>query len=112
MSTTIFTNKTTNATTTARVLDNGTIQIDVFGVLDGADFKTSYLDNEGNDIMIRDFSWLASKGDVLDATDGDGAIKGVHKRDLKFEIINAGASTDLTVSATHETGSLEILTEV
>lgn len=110
MSLTIFTNETSDTSKDAKVANDGTIQIDIFGILDGADFVTSCFDNSGNAIQIRDFSWLSSKGDVLDATAGDGAVKLVHKRNLKFEIINSGASTDITASVTHSSGDISIIT--
>ena len=102
----IFRNQTTNDSVDVSVTDNGIIQIDISGVLDGADIITSYLDDADNVIFVRDCSWMTSKGDIIE--DGaDGATKYIQKRSMRFTLVNAGASTDINLFATHETGSIK-----
>jgi hypothetical protein len=107
MSQEIFKNATANDVVNAKISGNGIIQVDISGVLDGADVLTSILDNEGVPIIVRDCSWMSSKGDVLDTS--DGATKYIQQRKLRFSIVNAGASTDINFSVTHETGNIEII---
>lgn len=108
MSLKIFKNETSNLIINAKVSNNGIIQVDISGVLDGADVLTSFLDNEDIPIIVRDCSWMTSKGDTLDTS--DGATKYIQMRKLRFSIVNAGASTDINFSITHEDGNIEIIT--
>lgn len=101
----IFQNQTTDADVEAKVSDNGIIQVDISGVLDGADVITSYLNDDDVVTIVRDCSWMSSKSDVLD--NSDGSTKYIQKRNLKFSIVNAGASTNISLFVTHETGDIE-----
>lgn len=102
MSIEIFENATANAAKTGQLINNGMLQVDIAGVLDGADVITYIKDTFGNLIVVRDCSWMTSRGDTLDAS--DGAIKYLEKRQMQFSIVNAGASTDISLSVTHDTG--------
>jgi len=102
MSVEIFENETANAVKTGLLKGNGILQVDISGVLDGADVITYIKDTFGNLIVVRDCSWMSSKGDTLDS--GDGALKFLEMREVQFSIINAGASTDISLSVTHEPG--------
>lgn len=98
MATEVFLNQTTNIISDPYVWEGGYIQVDISGVLDGADVKTVYInDAAGNSPIegIADLSWRASKGEVLTAS--DGGVRFLNKRKIKFIIENAGASTDISL---------------
>ena len=105
MSTTIYKDKIANDSKDIRVTDNGIMQIDISGVLDGADVATYILDSDGNAILVRDFSWMTSKGDALTA-EGDGAVKYLQQRVMRFVITNAGGSTNIDLSISNEAGNI------
>lgn len=103
----IFKNQTANLIVNAKVEGDGIIQVDISGVLGGADVITSIIDDAGVPILVRDCSWMTSKDDTLET--GDGATKYLQKRNLQFSIVNAGGSTDINLSITSETGNITII---
>lgn len=94
MSTTIFENETTNVISELHRV-NGNIQVCVSGVLDGADIITYKKMDNGADIPIYTCSWMSSKGDILNTA--DGGYENILNSEIFFQIINAGASTNLSV---------------
>ena len=107
MSLTIFTNQTSDTDKSANLITDGIIQVDISGVLGGADVLTQIVTNDGTPAIVRDLSWMTSAGDTL--IDADAATKYIQKRNLKFTVKNAGGSTDITLSVTHESGDITIL---
>jgi len=98
MATQIFLNQTTNIISPEYDWEGGYIQVDIAGVLDGADVKTVYINDADNNSPIEgiaDLSWRASKGEVL--TNSDGGVRFLNKRKIKFIIENAGGSTDISL---------------
>lgn len=108
MSLEIFKNQTINASINVRGRHDGILQVDISGVLDGADVVTYILDNESVPIVVRDCSWLSSEEDLLN--NGDASIKYLQNRILRFTVENAGASTDINFSISHSADNLEIIT--
>jgi len=102
----IFRNQTIDSDVDVEVIGNGIIQVDISGVLGGADVTTNYLDDADSEILVRDCSWMASKGDVIE-NGADGATKYIQKRKLRFKLINAGELTDINLFVTHETGDIK-----
>lgn len=103
----IFKNQIGNATVNAIITNNCDIQVDISGVLDGADMITYVLNDEDIPIPVGDCSWMSSNGDTL--TIGEAGIKYIHMRKLRFSIVNAGASTDLSVYVSCSTGDIKII---
>lgn len=98
---TVFKNQKVNAVKEYDLNTPSMVQVLISGVLDGADVRTSVVDIIGNEAIIYPLSWQASKADTLAAPPlGDGGIDMVHTSKLKFSIVNAGASTDITLSYT------------
>lgn len=107
MATEIFKNQQPDATVNAKVPSDGIIQVDISGELEGADLITSFIDDNGSEIIVRDCSWMTSKGDILEGA--DAATKYIQKRNLRFILTNADPSTNISVSVTHESGDVEII---
>lgn len=101
----IFKDQQPDATVNAKVINDGIIQVDISGVLEGADLRTYFINDEGGEVLVRDCSWMTSKGDVLEGA--DGATKYIQKRNLRFILVNTTASTSISVSVTHESGDIE-----
>lgn len=105
MSLEIFKDQQPDATVDVKVVNDGIIQVDISGVLEGADFLTTYINDEGGEVIVRDCSWMTSKEDILEGA--DGATKYIQKRNLRFILKNTTPSTSISVSVTHETGDIE-----
>ncbi len=101
----IFKDQETDATVDVKVENDGILQVDISGVLEGADLLTTFINDEDGEVIVRDCSWMTSKGDILEGA--DGATKYIQKRNLRFILINSTASTSISVSVTHETGDIE-----
>jgi len=99
MAKTIFTNQTANIETTPFAF-RGKMQVNVSGVLDGADVKTYFKGADSEATLVRTCSWLSSQGDTLgvigETADGgyDEVIAGSN---VFFKIENVGASTDINL---------------
>lgn len=96
----IFKNQKTNVESEIFVIPGAAlIEVLVSGVLDGADVRTLLLNDDGNAIVLNNLSMLTSEGDVLPAPPlGDGGIETILTSRVKFDIINAGASTNISLS--------------
>ena len=94
----IFTNQTTNAVS-SQFLTSGQIQINISGVLDGADVMTYILGANGIKTPLRTCSWQSSQGDSFlpneTADAGVGILIEIDK--IYFEIKNAGALTNISL---------------
>ena len=75
---------------------SGKIQVDIAGVLDGADVITYSIDNFGNKAPINTCSWRTSLGQIL--TVADAGYQLLNRRNVQFEIKSPGASTDISLS--------------
>lgn len=98
MATEVFKNQTTNIISDPYLFEGGYLQVDIEGVLDGADVKTVYVNDDDSYSPtdgIADLSWRASKGEQLNTT--DGGVRFINKRSIKFIIENAGGSTDISL---------------
>lgn len=98
---TVFKNQKVNVVKEYNLDAPSIVQVLISGVLDGADVRTSVVDTIGNEVIIYPLSWQTSKADTLDAPPlGAGGDSIIHTGKLKFSIVNAGASTDITLSYT------------
>jgi hypothetical protein len=102
MGTVVFKGQTTDIESKVYVVaDNEPLQVQISGVLDGADVRTLVLDEVGNAGVIKPLSWRASESDSLPAPPlGDGGLDIINSSRIKFDIINAGALTDINLSFT------------
>jgi hypothetical protein len=92
----VFKNQTTNITSsTYRV--KGKIQVNVSGVLGGADVITYYIGANGALTPLKTCSWRASiSEDINDGADG-GEEELLGETDIIFKIINAGMGTNINL---------------
>lgn len=98
MASQVFNNQTANIVSDEYLFEGGSLQVDISGVLDGADVKTVFINDNGEITPtdgIVDISWRASKGESLDTT--DAGIRNINKRKIKFIIENAGGSTNISL---------------
>lgn len=80
----------------------GTPQIDISGTLDGATMRTEYLHSNNSTsawITSVDGTWFGTADPVPVLP--DGALVALNKRQVRFSIENAGASTDISVSLSY-----------
>jgi hypothetical protein len=95
----IFENQTSNIITEPFKF-SGRCRIGISGVLDGADVITLVDAPNGEFAPVRFASWLSSEGDTFlpgfNADIGIGEI--VEGTLVKFQIKNAGASTDISLT--------------
>ena len=105
----IFTNQTTDATVQAQTAKGtpitvyGFFQVDVVGVLDGADVLTQYRHSNKDAsswITIADGSWYAAADPAPILP--DGSLMQLDGRFIRFVLQNAGASTDITLSVSYD----------
>ncbi len=73
----------------------GRTQVDIAGVLDGADVITYAKGAQDELTIVRTCSWLSADGDELNGS--DGGYEFLNNRELVFEIKNAGALTDISL---------------
>ena len=92
----VFTNATTNRASADYLFEGGALQVEIFGVLDGADVSTWARGAKNQPFRLRTCSWLSSEQDVLEMA-GMG-YEFICKTDVFFLIANAGSSTDISLS--------------
>jgi hypothetical protein len=95
MSKIIFSNQNTDIVV-APFNIKGLLQVNISGVLDGADVITYYIGAGGVKTPIATCSWRPSLGDTLTGADGgQQTIQGL--TEIGFEIQNSGALTDINL---------------
>jgi len=96
----IFKNQTANLSVDTYdgkpIYANGNLQVDVSGVLDGADVITWLKGALDDKTWIRTCTWLPSKGDAFDEGTGAGREL-INNRALIFEVRNASAGTNINL---------------
>jgi len=98
----IFTNADSNRFSSEYKFPGGDLEINIFGVLDGADVSTLTLAAKQSPRAfgpIRVASWLTSDSDILNNID-TAVIYLPNPTYILFQIENAGASTDISIWAT------------
>ena len=102
MSYKVFENQTANITKRIKLkpVTDGTLEGDLFGELDGADFRAYYVDAFGNLCPIAVLTWALSSGDTFSGAAG-GLIY-IHAREFVFELSNVGATTSIDFSISHD----------
>ena len=94
----VFVNATANQASPDYNFPGGDLQVDVFGVLDGADVITYYRGASGQPVFIKDLSWRTSAQEVLNTTDG-GIVYLARPAIILFQLSNVGALTSINLSA-------------
>ena len=96
----IFKNQTANAVVDTylgeKIFANGFLQVDVSGVLGGADVITWIKGAAETKTWVRACTWLSTQGDALD----EGASAGLqllNNREVVFEVRNVGVATDINL---------------
>ena len=96
----VLTNQTTDIIVTLlageKMRADGRLQVDVNGVLDGADVITHLVTNPGASAQSKVLSWLAADGEIENGA--DWGVETINNRTLQFEIKNANALTDISLS--------------
>jgi hypothetical protein len=94
MATSVFLSKTTDGVS-PHYRVNGILQVDIAGVLGGADVITWYLGANNIPTVIKTCSWRTSASEVL--LNSDGGQQLLNNRDVYFEIANAGVNTNISL---------------
>ena len=99
MSKPVFTEQKTNAISGVFPSDpfTGWVQVNVKGVLDSADLMTYQVNDSGGKSYQATCSWRTSAGETITGGSGVGIFYMISSK-IQFEILNAGALTDLTVT--------------
>ena len=96
----IFASQTTdidvNTINGKKIHANGTLQVDIAGVLDGANVITYYEEIAAAKAPIFPCSWYASDGEISNGA--DGGLQDINNRAIGFKIENAGALTNISLS--------------
>jgi len=100
MAKSIFVNQTTDADISLvdgkEIRVCGTLQVDIAGVLDGANVITYWEEIPGAKAPIYPCTWYAADGEIPNGA--DGGIQDINNRAIGFKIENAGALTDISLS--------------
>jgi hypothetical protein len=98
MSKQIFLNKATNGVS-AIYKAQGKIQVDVSGVIGGADVITWMKGANGVATLVRTCSWLSSQGDTLGLPgyNADAGYEFLENCEVYFEIKNASGTTNISL---------------
>lgn len=101
----VFKNKKVNVESEIFVIPGvALIEVLISGVLDGADVRTLLLNSDNSITVLRNLSVRTSEGESLPAPPlGDGGIETILTSRVMFDIINAGASTDISLSFKYKT---------
>jgi len=95
MSNNVFTDVTSDSTSSVYHNVNGRLQVDISGTLGGADVIAYYKSNNGSPVLIRTCSWLSSLGDTLSVA--DGGYEFLNNRDVYFVVKNSTITTNINL---------------